>query len=70
MISSFHLGWCEFLVQKLPSACKTCKQPEELIAPRKLVVDAMKWWMQMLQLAWDGVSFRVEFGGEAIQRAN
>lgn len=39
-----------------PSACKTYKQPEELIASRKLVVDAAKWWMQ---LEWDRVSFWV-----------
>lgn len=42
-----------------PRACKTSKQPEELVASRKLVVDPAKWWMQKLQLKWNGVSFRL-----------
>lgn len=64
----FFFFWSDFLPPpglvwvsgtEAPSACKTYKQPEELIASRKLVVDAAKWWMPTLQLEWDGVSFLV-----------
>lgn len=40
VISSLHLVWCEFLAHKLTALAKLHKQPEELIASRKWIVDA------------------------------
>lgn len=47
-----------------PRACNPYKQPEEPVASRKLVVDPAKWWIQKLELKWDGVSFRLRRRGE------
>lgn len=52
-VTSFlHLGQCEFLAHECLVFAKLYKQPEELVASRKWVVDATEWWMLRLILKW------------------
>lgn len=59
----------EILAPQLPGLAQPASSQRSSLLPG-VGCWCKRWWMLPLQPAWDGASFRVEFGEEEIQKAN